>query len=77
MRLHVKCHSLLVDVVRHSPTGPWTTRSLAAAAGCHESTVQHLHSGRRDSVSAETADRLAAALGVPTVLIFAATPEEH
>ncbi|WP_235717078.1 helix-turn-helix domain-containing protein [Mycolicibacterium goodii] len=45
-------------------------RRLARCAGVHPSFINHLLSGRRNSCTPQTADRIAEALGVPTVVLF-------
>ena len=47
-------------------------RDLASAAGVSRATVDHLHSGARNTASPETARRIEEALGAPPGLLFVA-----
>ena len=50
---------------------PWTLRELAAVLGCHNSTLSHMRTGARKTVSVELARRFAEAVGVEMAVLFA------
>lgn len=59
---------------------PYTVRSLAAAAGLsHHSLIGHLSSGTRTDCDAPTAHRIAEAVGVAVLVLFAppSSPEQN
>ncbi|WP_067671672.1 helix-turn-helix domain-containing protein [Nocardia miyunensis] len=48
-----------------------STRELATAAQCHNSFIDHLLHGRRDSCASPLATKLAEAVDVPVSVLFA------
>lgn len=48
-----------------------STRELAAVANCHNSFIDHLLHGRRDSCAEPLAAKLAEAVDVPVGVLFA------
>lgn len=48
----------------------FSTGRLATYAQCSRSMIGHLRSGHKKSCSPELADRIAEALGVPTIALF-------
>jgi hypothetical protein len=50
---------------------PYTVRSLAQAADCTSSIIDHLRSGRQKTVPVHQAHAIAEALGVAVLVLFA------
>ncbi|WP_030878802.1 hypothetical protein [Streptomyces sp. NRRL S-1868] len=75
-RYSLRDRALFQYVMRHPGRGaPYTVRSLAQAAGLsHHSLIGHLLSGARVDCDAETAHRIAEAVGVAVLVLFAPSP---
>ncbi|OPC83059.1 hypothetical protein B4N89_20835 [Embleya scabrispora] len=48
----------------------YSVRELAESVGCHHSTIGHLLTGERESCRADTAHRIAEAVGVALLVLF-------
>lgn len=68
MRLNSK--DLLRALVGPEPDKKMSGRTLARYIDRHPSFIDHLLSGRRNSCTPQTAERIAEALGVPLTLLF-------
>lgn len=75
VRYALRKPALLADLMEHPGRGtPYSTRTLAEAAGCHHSQVHRLLNGKQDTVDMDLAHALADALGVAVLVLFMPPP---
>jgi hypothetical protein len=81
MEIHLKVRYTLRDrellrkIMRHPGRGePYSTRTLAAAVGCHHSLIGRLLDGTQETCDKDYAHRIREALGVAVLVLFAPPP---
>lgn len=78
VRYRLRDPALLHKLMEHPGRGaPYSTRTLADAAGCHYSLVHRLLDGKQETCDMDLAHRIAEAVGVAVLVLFAppASPE--
>lgn len=79
VRYTLRRPGLLCELMEHPGRGtPYSTRTLAEAAGCHHSVVHRLVSGKKETVEVDLAHAIAEAVGVAVLVLFAppASPKQ-
>jgi hypothetical protein len=78
IRYTLRSPEMLRKIMEHPGRGaPFSTRTLAEAAGCHYSLVHRLLDGKQETCDMDLAHRIAEAVGVAVLVLFAppASPE--
>lgn len=64
--------AVIAHVMEHPARGNrWSVRELAPKLGCSVSTLGHMRTGARTTVSATLAEAFSEAVGVETLVLFA------
>jgi hypothetical protein len=72
VRYTLRDREMLRKLMEHPGRGaPYSTRTVATAVGCHHSLIGRLLDGTQETCDVDTAHRIAEAVGVAVLVLFA------